>query len=209
MPQNRRARTVAEKDTRVAIGPIRDRTELLRADDEHRFVSMRSDELLRDLDCEKKTCARRRDVETSCLCRSNLCLHQTSRRRKQHVGGGGCEKDEIDFFGRNPCLLDRGQCGFRRHVARAFILRGDAALFNAGAGRNPLVGRVDHPREIGVGQNFFRRVAAGADDRNGAPRFTGARARAGLSFHDTGGLPRRYAGSPAVQSIRRRRARRS
>ena len=65
-------------------------------------------------------------------------------------------------------LLDRGEGGFRRHVAGVFIFRGDAAFFDAGARRDPLVVGVDHLREVGVGQNFFRHVAAGADDRNGA-----------------------------------------
>ena len=108
-----------------------------------------------------------------------------------------------------PACSIAAKAALGRHVAREFVLRRDPALFDAGARGDPFVGRVDHLREIGVGQDFFRRVAAGADDRNGAPRFTGARARAGLSFHDNGGFPRRYAGSPGVQSIRRPRAKRS
>ena len=98
MPQNRRTSAVAEKDTRVAIGPIGDGTEFFRADDEHRFVSVRSDELLRDFDCDKKTCACCRDVETSCFRCSDLGLHQAGRGREHHVGRGGREENEIDFL---------------------------------------------------------------------------------------------------------------
>ena len=62
------------------------------------------------------------------------------------------------------CLLDRLQRRFRRHLARCFILGGDAAFLDAGACCDPFVACVDHAREIIIGQNFLRHVAAGAND---------------------------------------------
>ena len=206
MPQNRRARAIAKKHARVAIGPVRDRGQFFRANDENGFVSVRSDKLLRDLEGEEKASARGRNIEAGCLGRADFCLHKTSRGRKHHVGRGCRDENEIDLSRFDLGLLDRFQRSLRRHVARVFVLGGDAAFLDASARGDPLVARVDHSRQVGVGQNFFRHVTAGADDRNGAACFNGARARAGLSFHYNGESPRRYAGSPVVQSTPPRRA---
>ena len=46
------------------------------------------------------------------------------------------------------------------------VLGGDAALFDAGAGSNPIVGGIDHRLQLGVGENAFGNVGANAG--NGA-----------------------------------------
>ena len=101
MPQNGRAGAVAEKHAGVAIGPVGDRGQLLRADDEHGVVGVRGDELLRDFDAEKKAGARRRDVETGGIGRADLLLHETGGGREKHVRRGRGDEDQIDFFRRN------------------------------------------------------------------------------------------------------------
>ena len=79
-------------------------------------------------------------------------------------GRCGRHENQIDFARLDLGLLDRLQRRFRRHVAGRFIFGGHAALFDAGACRDPLVARVDHAREIVIGQNFLRHVTAGAND---------------------------------------------
>jgi len=54
--------------------------------------------------------------------------------------------------------------GVEREVARGLAVRGAAALADAGARGDPLVARVDELLEIGVGDDLFRQVAAGAGD---------------------------------------------
>ena len=202
MSQNGRAGAVAEKHAGVAIGPVRDRGQFFGADDQHGVVGVRGDELLGDFDSKQKTGAGGRDIETGGVLRADFLLHETRGRRKQHVRRGGGDEDEIDLLRRNLRLLERFQRGLRRHVAGLFVFRRDATFFDAGASGDPLVAGVDDLREVGVGEAFLRHVTAGANDRDGPARFTGARARARLSFHDNGELPRRYAGSPGVQSTR-------
>ena len=120
------------------------------------------------------------------LCRPDLCLNKAGRRGKYHVGRGRGDEDEIDFIARDAGLFHRGKRGFGAHVAGVFIVRGDAALLDAGAGGDPLVIGLDDLGEVVVRENFFRHVAAGADDRDSALRFSGPRARAGRSFHYSG-----------------------
>jgi hypothetical protein len=51
-----------------------------------------------------------------------------------------------------------------RQIAGGFTVGGATALADARARRDPLVGRIDGFFEIGVGDDFFRQVAAGAGD---------------------------------------------
>jgi len=51
-----------------------------------------------------------------------------------------------------------------REIARGLAVGGAAALANARARRDPLVGRFDDFFEIGVGDDFLRQIAAGAGD---------------------------------------------
>ena len=44
------------------------------------------------------------------------------------------------------------------------MLARDATLFDPGALDDPLVGRVDHALQVGIGQNFFRKKFSGAGD---------------------------------------------
>jgi hypothetical protein len=54
--------------------------------------------------------------------------------------------------------------GVEREIAGRFAVGGAAPLADAGPRGDPLVGRVDDFLEIGVGDDLFRQVAAGAGD---------------------------------------------
>jgi len=54
--------------------------------------------------------------------------------------------------------------GVEREIARGLAVRCAAALADARARCDPLVGGFDDFFEIGVGDDFFRQVAAGAGD---------------------------------------------
>ena len=137
-------------------------------------MRVRCDELLCDLKAEKKAGAGRGNIKTSGLGGPDLFLNETGCRGKEHVGSGRGDENKIDFGGRNFRLFDRLQRRFRGHVARLFVFRGDATFLDPGASRDPFVAGIDHARQIFVGQNFFRHVTSSADDRDGAPQFSGA-----------------------------------
>ena len=98
MAQNGRASAVAKKDASVAIGPVGDRGQFLRADDEHSVVGVRGDELLRDLERKEKSGAGGGDIETGGVVCSDLLLNETGRGREKHVGSGRCHENEIDLL---------------------------------------------------------------------------------------------------------------
>jgi hypothetical protein len=54
--------------------------------------------------------------------------------------------------------------GVERKIARGLAVGGAAALADARARGDPLVGGLDDLFEVGVGDDFFRQVAAGAGD---------------------------------------------
>ena len=186
MPQDGGARAIAEKDTGIALRPIGDRGQFFRADYEHGVVGVAGDELLRDFDREEESSAGRRDVEAGRFCRADLRLNKAGGRGKHHVRRGRGDEDQIDFISCDPRLFHCGERGLGAHIAGVFVVRGDAALLDAGAGGDPLVIGLDDLGEIVVRENFFRHVAAGADDRDSALRFSGPRARARRSFHYSG-----------------------
>ena len=92
------AGAIAEEHAGVAISPVRDRAQLLRADHEHRVVGVRGDELLRDLEGEKEAGARGGHVEAGGVRGADLGLHKTGRRREDHVRRGRGDEDQVDLF---------------------------------------------------------------------------------------------------------------
>ena len=151
MLQDGRTGAVAKKHTGVAIGPIGDRGQLLRADHEHGVVSVRRDKLLADFQSENKTGAGGGDVETSGILGSNFFLHETRGRGKEHVRRGSGDENKVDVACGNFSLLHRLERSLCRHVAGVLIFSSNAALFDAGPGGDPFVAGVDHAREIFVG----------------------------------------------------------
>ena len=59
---------------------------------------------------------------------------------------------------------DRALGGDRRHRGRRLVRRGDPSLADARPRHDPLVGRVDEPLEVGVGQDCVGRIASPAGD---------------------------------------------
>jgi hypothetical protein len=164
MTQHRRARPIAEKHTSISIGPVGDRRQLISADHQGCVISPRSNELLRDLNPEQKSSARGRNIEAGGIFGANFFLNETGGRRKNHVGSGGGDEKQIDFFGGNFRLLDCFERGLRCHVAGHFVFGGNAPFLDPGARRDPLVAGIDHAREIFVSKNFLRRITTGADN---------------------------------------------
>src|SRR5262249_27790695 len=89
-----------------------------------------------------------------------------------HVARDGPDDDEIEIRRLHARHLQRPLRGGGGHVRRHLTLFCDAALADAGAGEDPLVGRVDFFREIVIGHDLLRGVATRTDDprsHHGAP----------------------------------------
>ena len=86
MPKNRRAGSVAKEHASIAILPISDGRQLVRADHQHGIVRSRGNELLRDFDSNKESSARSGNIQASRIPGTDLFLNETGGRRKNHIG---------------------------------------------------------------------------------------------------------------------------
>ncbi len=86
---------------------------------------------------------------------------------------------QIDLFGLRAGLLQEPAHGFGPHVRGAEPLAlEDMALLDAGALDDPGVARVDHARQLRIGEQIRRQIAVNGGDR-GAGRW-GQRLESGL-----------------------------
>ena len=89
---------IAEQHTSISIAPVRNRRQLICADHQRRVVGSRSNELLCDLNPEQKSSAGRRNIEAGGIFGADFFLDETGGRRKNHVGRGGGDEYQVDFF---------------------------------------------------------------------------------------------------------------
>lgn len=75
------------------------------------------------------------------------------RRRSDH--------DQANLFFINARHFDSTLCGFVTHGGHGFVWRGDTTFTDTCARDNPLVRRIYHFFQIGVGTHLFWQVAAG------------------------------------------------
>ena len=91
-------------------------------------------------------------------------LHQRRDVGKNKIRRCRTDHHHIDIGYIDAGIVDRDFCGLDTHV-RCGLIRGAAMTsFNTGTGLDPLRRRIDHLLEIGIGQDFFRQVAACSRD---------------------------------------------
>src|SRR5690606_2048067 len=86
---------------------------------------------------------------------------QAGGGREDEIGRGRADDDQLDLGGFDTRGFQRAHGGMEGQVPGGLALGGDVALADAGARRDPFVGRVDELREVVVGQDLGRQVAAG------------------------------------------------
>ena len=100
---------------------------------------------------------------------AECALHEARGARKHVVGGRGGDDHQVDVGRAEAGSLERRPGGTGTEDGTALLGRSDVALTDAGAGDDPVVGRLDASRsELGgerrVVHEAFRQGAAGADD---------------------------------------------
>jgi hypothetical protein len=91
-------------------------------------------------------------------------LQEARGGRKDEVGRRRAEHDEIDLARLDAGGFKRVRRGIEREITRGLAIGRATALADARARRDPLVRRFDDLFEIGVGDDLFRQIAAGAGD---------------------------------------------
>lgn len=154
--------TVAKEDAGGAVLPVSESGEFFGSDDEGVFESTTFDEAFGDLHGVEEAGAGGGDVKGDGVFGAEVLLNVAGGGGGEGIGGDGGDDDEVDFFGLGTGLIEGFLGGFGTHVGGEFVLGGDAAFFNAGAGDDPFVGGLDHFGEVIVRENFFRKIASGS-----------------------------------------------
>jgi hypothetical protein len=93
---------------------------------------------------------------------AEIGLHGNRTGRKGVIRRGGREHDKIDRAGIHMRVRQRRPRGARRHIRGQFPGSRDAPLMDAGALNDPLVGGIYFFRQVRVGENLVRQIAATA-----------------------------------------------
>ena len=158
------AGAVAEQHAGAAVGPVENARKRLRADHQRARERARFEQAIGRRQRVDEAGAHRLQVEGRAMGDAELGLHRHGAGRKRVVRRRGREHDEIDRLGIDLGMGERGARRVHRHVRGPFAGRGDVALVDAGALHDPVVRRVDLARQIAVGEDLRRQIAAAAED---------------------------------------------
>ena len=158
------AGAVAEQHAGGAVGPVENARKGLRADHQRAGERARLEQAIGRRQRVDEAGAHRLQVEGGAMGDAELGLHRHGAGRKGVVRRRGRQHDEIDRLRIDLGMGERGARCVHRHVRGQFAGRGDAALVDAGALHDPVVGGVDLARQIGVGEDLRRQIAAAAEN---------------------------------------------
>ena len=139
---------VPKKDAGVAVPPVHHGGKALGADEQNVFGGAGFQELIGDNQAVKKTGAGGLKIESRAAGGTDLGGDPAGGGGEHGVRRDGGGEDEVEFFCRDfgvgQGLPSRGHA----HEGGGFLLRGDPALLDAGAGQDPLVAGVDEFFEL-------------------------------------------------------------
>ncbi len=116
------------------------------------------DEVVGDREREDETRADRLDIEGDPAGDAELGLHLRGRRRERVVRRRRADNDQINVHGGNIGRRQSAVGGAYREVGGEFTVGGDVSLADAGARDDPLIRGLDPLRELGVGDDPFRKI---------------------------------------------------
>ena len=136
---DRRARAVAEQHAGIAVLPVHDPAQQLRADDEDRLDAAGGHHRLGDLHAVQPAAARGADVEGHGSRRAERRLQLDGRGGQQPVGRAGADDDHVELGGAHPSGGHRVVRRLRANGRERLTRTRDVPLANAGALANPRV----------------------------------------------------------------------
>ena len=162
--QDRCAGTIAKKDASGAVFKIEDAAQFFGTDDKGLIEIARLQHAGGNIETINKTGTGRLNIEGGALGQIELTLNQTCGGGEGHVGRHGGHQNEINFRGVDTGVFNGTARRGGRHMAGVFVLRGKAALADAGAGLDPLVGGFHELRHVVIGHDSLGQVGAGSED---------------------------------------------
>ncbi len=160
-----RARAVAEQHAGRSILVVDDARHHIGADHQRVIVGAAGDELAGGGQRVGERRAGGAQIEAPRAARADLFLDEAGGAWKEHVRRHGADDNEADVVRREPGLGDRLDGGFGPEIRSRDAVLDDVALADAGPLQDPVVARVDHLLQIGVGEQPRRHERRQRSDR--------------------------------------------
>ena len=162
--QHHRPRPVAEQHAGRPVLPVEDPGKGLRTDHQGGSRLAEANEIVGDVERIDEARANRLDVECRAPLHAERVLHAGRGGGEGLVGRRGGDNDEVEIGRLHARLVEGGSGGGGRQMGCELAGIGDASFADAGALDDPLVRRVDHPRQFLVGQHLFGKIPTAAGD---------------------------------------------
>src|SRR5262249_36502273 len=161
--QHNRARAVAEQHAGGAVAPIEDARKGFRPYHQGTLECAGLEQTVDSRKPEDEARTHCLQIEGGPMGKAETGLDGDGGRRKGIVWGGGREHDQVDRLRVDSGGGKRRACGGERHVRSGFSLCRDAPLANASTLRDPFVGGIHHPRQLGIGEDSARQITSTAE----------------------------------------------
>ncbi len=158
---------VALSEEHVPVFPGHEACVRVGANQEHRLGGAGLDQAVRDLHPEGHRRALLTDVECGDPRDPELRPQEPAGAGKHILGSHRREHDEVDVFGRDPCVGQRAMAGLDREVADAFPFFDEVPLPDPGPWPDPFVAGVHDAGERVVRDGNTWDVMPGTDDGDG------------------------------------------
>ena len=159
-----RSGTVSEQDAGGTVCVIDDAAHGVGADHQDLLVGTACDKMRAGVQAVQESGAGCNQVKPPGVAGANTILNQAGCCGKHHVRRYGAYQNGVQVRRGYAALTKSGTRGFYRHVGRSDVWSGDVPLFYARPFHNPLVVRLDHFLEIGIGEHPGRRIATEGSD---------------------------------------------
>ncbi len=159
-----RARTVTEKHRGGAVLVIHDARKLFGADEQHALEYAGAHHARSDGQPVDEAAARDLDVERGDARDAELRAENARGRRKDVVRRDGRDDDAVEVLRFEARRCERVARRVHGDLARRLVGGGDVPLLHPGARGDPLVRRVEHALEVGVGEDPLGHVVPDARD---------------------------------------------
>ena len=151
--QHQRARAVAEQNAGAAVFPVHQLGKGLGADDQHAAGLTCDHQRIGGGQGIDKSGADRLHVEGKTGRHAKLGLHHRCRRGKGEIGGRGRNDHRIDIDGIHAGIAQRRAGRGGRHVRGRLAFGREMPPFDARAGADPFVGRIDDLFKFAIGHD--------------------------------------------------------
>jgi len=162
--QYHRACAITEQHAGAAISPVDHAGQCFRANHQRGTHGAGLDKLVGNTQRIDKTRARGVDVECGTAVGTQTVLQQAGCGRKDDIGRGGTEHDQVDLAGFHPGRIQGVGCGVKGKITGRLTGSRNMALADTSAITYPLVTGLDHHLKVGIGHHLFGQVTTGTDD---------------------------------------------